>query len=51
VAELRELRAAVGEAANAALAGDLAAESAASVAHALGRLEAALRARAAGGFS
>lgn len=50
VNELRETRGAVGEAANAALAGDLPADSAAAVEHALGRLEAALRARTAAGF-
>jgi hypothetical protein len=40
----------VGEAANAALAGDVPAETLAAAAHALERLEAALRARAAAGF-
>jgi hypothetical protein len=50
VDELREQRGAIGTAANAALAGDLPADSAAAVEHTLGRLEASLRARAAGGF-
>jgi hypothetical protein len=40
----------MGEAANAALAGELPPEHAEAVEHALGRLEAALRARSAGGF-
>jgi hypothetical protein len=49
--ELREQRGAIGAAANAALAGDLGDEPARAVAHAVGRLEAALRARSArGGF-
>jgi hypothetical protein len=51
VDELREQRGAVGTAANAALAGDLRPDAAEAVEHALSRLEAALRARSAGGFS
>jgi hypothetical protein len=51
VGELRGQRAAVGDAANAALAGDLPPDTVAAVDHALERLEAALRARSAGGFS
>jgi hypothetical protein len=52
IEELREERATVGDAANAALAGELDDETIAAVAHALGRVEAALRARAAeGGFA
>jgi hypothetical protein len=50
VGELRAARGAVGDAANAALAGDLPPAAAGAVEHALGRLEAALRARTAGGF-
>lgn len=51
VGELREQREAVGEAANAALRGPLGEAHRQAVEHALGRLEAALRARtAAGGF-
>jgi hypothetical protein len=50
VAELREHRGAVGDAANAALAGDLGAEQRSAVEQALGRLEAALRARSAAGL-
>ena len=45
VTELRELRTAVGDAANAALDGGLDDERIAAVEHALGRLEAALRSR------
>ena len=45
LAELRELRGPVGEAANAALRGGLEPEQIAGVEHALGRVEAALRAR------
>jgi hypothetical protein len=51
VGELREARAGVGEAANAALAGDLPPAAVEAVEEALARLEAALRARAAGGFA
>jgi hypothetical protein len=51
VGELRSQRAVVGEAANAALAGDLEPESIEAVERALARVEAALRARSAGGFS
>jgi hypothetical protein len=51
VGELRAARAGVGEAANAALTGDLPPAAVEAVEQALGRLEAALRARAAGGFS
>jgi hypothetical protein len=47
--ELREARLAVGEAANAALAGPLDAARAEEVARVTGRLEAALRAKAAAG--
>lgn len=47
--ELRDERRAVGAAANAALAGPLAPDARATVADALGRLEAALRARSAAG--
>jgi hypothetical protein len=47
--ELRDQRGAVGEAANAALRGGLDAATRAAVEHALGRVEAALRARTAGG--
>ena len=50
LAELREQRAAVGEAANAAVAGDVPADTLAAATRALERLEAALRARAAAGF-
>jgi hypothetical protein len=49
LAELRDLRGVVGAAANAAVAGELPDESRQAVEHALGRLEAALRARAAAG--
>jgi hypothetical protein len=49
LAELREARAAVGAAANAAVAGELPDELSAEVENVLGRLEAALRARAAAG--
>jgi hypothetical protein len=50
LSELRERRAAVGAAANAALQGPLDAEAAAAVEQTLSRLEAALRARSAAGF-
>ncbi len=46
LAELREQRGPVGDAANAALSGPLDGDAREAVAHALGRLEAALRARA-----
>lgn len=49
LAELRDQRMAVGAAANAALLGPLPPETAEQVEHALGRLEAALRARSAAG--
>jgi len=49
--ELREARGAVGEAANAALQGPLDDERAETVARVTGRLEAALRARAAAGYA
>jgi hypothetical protein len=52
VDDLREQRSAVGDAANAALAGDLDPPTVEAVAYTLGRVEAALRARAAeGGFA
>jgi hypothetical protein len=48
--DLRERRKAIGEAANQALAGPPSAQADAAVAEAVGRLEAALRARSAAGF-
>ena len=51
IAELREARGAAGEAANAALRGGLDDETAAEVERIVGRLEAALRARSAAGWS